>query len=215
MGIPTFTPGYPPDGASLGQTKAVIRDNLDGTFQTLNVDHINNNGQPGGNPAGYHRVIHTVPQTGNVPAVAGTYGNLITGVPSTFTINGGATEAIPDAVEPQLYYLTSPGGTWNQMTGNSLHTNGYGYSAGILFQWGTFTAPGGNWPSSSQALVFNVDFPNTCFNVQITLNATSSTSSDGDVFVNNVSITNHQFVWRNNFGSATDVTGFYWMAIGW
>ena len=44
MSIPTYTQGYPPDGSSLGQTKSVIRNNLDGTFLTLAVDHVDNNG---------------------------------------------------------------------------------------------------------------------------------------------------------------------------
>ena len=52
MSIPAFTPGYPPDGSSLGETKSVIRNNLDGTFLTLGVDHINNNGQPGSESSG-------------------------------------------------------------------------------------------------------------------------------------------------------------------
>ena len=63
MGIPAYVPGYPPDGSSLGQTKSTIRNNLDGTFQTIAVDHINNNGDPGSQPPGYHTIIHEVPQT--------------------------------------------------------------------------------------------------------------------------------------------------------
>jgi hypothetical protein len=90
MAIPTYTPGYPPDGSSLGQTKSTIRNNLDGTFETLAVDHVNNNGVPGSNPAGYHTIIHQVPQT-NVDDCAG-YNQIFSGVPgglSITTVNDG------------------------------------------------------------------------------------------------------------------------------
>ena len=67
MPIPTYVQGYPQDGSTLGQTKTQIRNNLDGTFQTLGVDHVNNNGVPGANPAGYHTTAHFTLQ-GSVPA---------------------------------------------------------------------------------------------------------------------------------------------------
>jgi hypothetical protein len=101
MPIPAYTPGYPPDGSSLGQTKAVIRNNLDGTFQTLAVDHIDNNGNPGSQPAGYHTVIHQVPQT-SVNTASG-YNQIFSGFPGTLIVNGLTTPAIPPLPYEQLY----------------------------------------------------------------------------------------------------------------
>src|ERR1700690_80686 len=73
--VAPYVRGYPPDGSSLGQTKSTLRNNLDGTFDTVAVDHINNNGQPGSKPAGYHNVVHMVPQGSDPGAVTG-YGQL-------------------------------------------------------------------------------------------------------------------------------------------
>ena len=39
----TYTPGQPPNGSSLGSTRDLIRNNIDGIYQRLGVDHITNN----------------------------------------------------------------------------------------------------------------------------------------------------------------------------
>src|SRR5258706_888795 len=107
MSIPTYTPGYPPDGSSLGQTKSVIRNNLDGTFQTLGIDHVNNNGQPGGKPAGYHTVIHSVPQGSNPATVAG-YGQLFAKTINSFTTVHALFWATGDGLLQQLTVILTP-----------------------------------------------------------------------------------------------------------
>ena len=101
MPIPTYTPGYPPDGSSLGQTKSTIRNNLDGTFQTLAIDHVNNNGQPGSNPAGYHTIIHQVSQT-SVSTVSGV-NQVFSGVPGSLRVNTVTTPIITPGGDTQLY----------------------------------------------------------------------------------------------------------------
>lgn len=160
MPIPTYTPGYPPDGSSLGQTKSVIRNNLDGTFETLNVDHINNNGQPGSQPAGYHTIIHEVPQT-SVSTVTG-YNQVFSGVPGTLVVNGTTTPAIPNNGDQQLYSLTGAGAL-SQLTGSNTSTNGYAWVGGILLQWGVTNALPGGSPVS-----FPIPFPNNVFSVTCT-----------------------------------------------
>ena len=157
MPIPTYTPGYPPDGSSLGQTKATIRNNLDGTFETLAVDHVNNNGQPGSQPAGYHTVVHQVPQT-SVSTVTG-YNQLFSGVPGTLIVNGVATPSVPSNGDQQLYSLTGSG-VLSQLTGYRANENGFCWCGGILFQWGIF-AMGTN--VHSQAVSYPVAFPNNVF----------------------------------------------------
>lgn len=208
MPIPTYTPGYPPDGSSLGQTKATIRNNLDGTFETLNVDHVNNNGQPGSNPAGYHTVIHEVTQV-NVSTVTG-YNQLFSGVPGTLIVNGVTTPSIPSNGDTQFYSLTS-GGVLSQLTGNSSGTNGYVWVASLLFQWGSVGATSGN-PSVSFSSSPNVAFPNNLFNVQVT--RTHSSSSPGSSFgfwVNTASFGTTGFQIINNDGHTWS---YQWLAIG-
>jgi hypothetical protein len=202
MPIPTYTPGYPPDGASLGQTKATMRNNLDGTFQTVNVDHINNNGQPGSQPAGYHTIIHEVPQT-TVNTVTG-YNQVFSGVPGTLVVNSSTTPAIPSGGDQQLYSLTG-GGVLSQLTGRSAATNGYVWIGGILLQWGKSTSASG-----SQSITFPVAFPTNCFNVEITQTTTgSSASSAGAVVSSSVTQTGFSFI-----TSSGSINGFFWLAIG-
>jgi hypothetical protein len=212
MSIPTFTPGYPPDGFSLGQTKATIRDNIDGTFDTLAVDHIDNNGQPGGKHAGYHTVIHSVPQT-VVNTVVG-YSQLFTGIPGSCTINGGATTAVPPDGQPQWFDL-APDGSIYQLTGAVKSTSGYAWMGGMLVQW-KFKDLGGTWPSSSQTVNFNVTFPHACLMVLLTLVSNSSGSlTNGDVFVVKNSLTTTGFDYFNNISSGASTQGFNWVAIGY
>jgi len=151
MAIPTFTPGYPPDNSSLGQTKSTVRNNLDGTFQTLNIDHVNNNGQPGSQPAGYHTIIHEVSQT-NVTTVAN-YNQIFSGVPGTLIVNGVTTRAFPAGGDTQLYSLSGTG-ILSQLTGQNIATPGYLIIGRILIQWGSFA----NDPSGSNPITFSPPF---------------------------------------------------------
>lgn len=145
MAIPTFTPGYPLDGSSLGNTKATIRNNIDGTFQTLEIDHIDNNGNPGSQPAGYHKVIHQVTQT-NVDTVTGV-NQLFSGVPGTLVVNSTPTTNVPVGGDTQLYSL-SGAGILSQLTGAVLATPGYVVVSGLLIQWGSFNNSTGTNPIS-------------------------------------------------------------------
>lgn len=163
MPIPTYTPGYPPDGSSLGQTKSTIRNNLDGTFETLNVDHVNNNGQPGSNPAGYHTIIHEVTQA-SVSTVMGV-NQVFAGIPGTLSVDMTLTPAVPANGDTQLYSLTGTG-VLSQLTGSLASVNGYAWVGGILLQWGRTTA--------ASPVSFPIAFPNNCFNVQLTSYVTST-----------------------------------------
>jgi hypothetical protein len=205
MPIPTYTPGYPPDGSSLGQTKSTIRNNLDGTFETLAVDHINNNGQPGSQPAGYHTVIHQVTQT-NVPVIAGV-NQVFAGVPGTLIVNGVTTPAQPPDGFTQLYSL-SGGSRLSQLTGGvSATPNGYAWVGGILFQWGRVASPPQAGTVSFAAA--NVNFPNQCFTVMLQLQRNGSTSTQG-IYLNGVPTTS-SFSYT---GSASGNTALWWLAIG-
>jgi hypothetical protein len=192
MSIPTYTLGYPPDGSFLGQTKAIIRDNLDGTFKTLGIDHVNNNGQPGSNPAGYHTVIHQVTQAAapaNIPGI----NQVFSMIPPS---------GIPDAINPQLFDITNS--IVSQLTGNSATVNGYVWCAGILFQWGTVPTPG-----PSGMVTFPVKFPNAIFNVQTSIRY-DGTHSVNSLFIDGAP-TQTDFSYTETISS---ITAFFWFAIG-
>jgi len=214
MPIPTYTPGYPPDGSSLGQTKSTIRNNLDGTFQTLAVDHINNNGQPGTQPAGYHTIIHQVPQV-SVATVSG-YNQVFSGVPGTLIVNGVTTPAIPSNGDTQLYSLTGAGGL-SQLTGYNAAQNGYMWVGGLLLQWGRKTLTGSQGERAT--ILFNtanVNFPNNVFNMQATLicKAGGTGSSDNTLSIVNGSISNTSFQYQYNGNGGGNYPAFFWLAIG-
>lgn len=154
MPILPYTPNYPPDGFTLGQTKAIIRNNLDGTFQTLGVDHINNNGQPGNKPAGYHNVVHVVPQGGNPPAVGG-YGQLYSKTINSFTNDQALFWETGTGIVQQLTTNISP---------TNSGSNGYSFIAGgFIVQWMKV-----NNPSPGVQYFFPVAFPTACFSIQLT-----------------------------------------------
>lgn len=203
MPIPTYTPGYPPDGSSLGQTKSTIRNNLDGTFLTLAVDHVNNNGDPGGQPAGYHTIIHEVTQT-NVSTVTGV-NQIFSGVPGTLVVNGVTTPNIPSNGDTQLYALTGMGGL-SQLTGFNASANGYAWVGGILLQWGSTTAVNN---SSSTSVSFPKTFPHAVFSVQATVvtdnNSTIRFSLEGNATTSGFTTTQT---------SSSHFIRLYWIAIG-
>ncbi len=200
MGIPNFVSGYPPDGSTLGSTKSTIRDNLDGTFQTLSIDHSNQNQS---NP-GYHTVIHQKTQS-SVSTVAG-INQLFSGVPGTLVVNAVTTSAIPNNGDVQFYSLTGAGGL-SQLTGNVGSAEGFCWVGGILIQWGSVAAT----TSTTGTVTFNSrancpSFPHACLNVYTTLKG--SIVSD---IISIVSSSTTQFVWKK---STATLAGFAWFAIG-
>lgn len=219
MPIPTYTPGYPPDNSSLGQTKATIRNNLDGTFETLNVDHVNNNGQPGSNPAGYHTIIHEVTQTA-VTSIAGV-NQVFSGVPGALSYTVGMTTtptpAIPSDSDTQLYSL-SGSGILSQLTGSSRAARGYVWIGGLLLQWGTVTFPSGNSVMASVNFTTGggVNFPNAVFNIQATLicKAGGSSTQKNSLSIVNGSVSPTSFVFQYAGETSGDFTNFFWQAIG-
>jgi FlaG/FlaF family flagellin (archaellin) len=82
MPPPTYVKGFPQDGSSLGNTRVQIRNNLDGTFDTLAVDHVDNNGNPSTGTPGYHRVIHFQDQGSAIPSPVANTTQLYTGTDS-------------------------------------------------------------------------------------------------------------------------------------
>lgn len=204
MPIPTYTPGYPPDGSSLGQTKSVIRNNLDGTFETLGIDHVNNNGVPGSNPAGYHTIIHEVSQT-SVNTVSGV-NQVFSGVPGTLVVNAVTTPAIPPGGDTQLYSLTGNGGL-TQLTGGFATTNGYAWMGGFLVQWGTVTSAVKNG-SGTTSVNLPISYPKNFFGIVGSLSAGTSSST---LTVSQNGLNELQYYINSN---SSQTLNFTWVAIG-
>lgn len=202
-----YTEGYPPDGSSLGQTKAVIRGNLDSTFNTLAVDHVNNNGTN----AGYHTIIHEVPQA-TAMTTAG-FNQVFCGVPGTLIVDGVTTSAIPGGGTPQLYSLNA-GGILSQLTGKvpggtlipPAVTSGYAWMGGILMQWGFSLISGG-----TGTVTFPKEFPIAILNLQLNLVVSSSITANS-IYPIEGTIEDTGFGWR--FLGTVGYSGFTWFAIG-
>lgn len=195
MPIPTYTAGYPPDGSSLGQTKAAIRNNLDGTFQTVAVDHVNNNGEPGGNPAGYHTVIHQVTQSGD-PA----------------TVNGVNQVYSKTVSNDTALFMKSGLGVVQQLSGafTAAAEGSVTLPGGIIMKWGEVAAT----IRSTGMVTFPIQFPNNCFNVQTSTSADSQ-SVTGFSGATIVAISKPSFTYTyDSDGQTSHFNGFYWFAIG-
>ena len=207
MSIPTYTLGYPPDGSSLGNTKAVIRDNLDGTFQVFSVDHQDQN-EVG---AGSHTKVSLKNTTGTTTPTL---------PPNIF---GGGYETLysqPAGAPPlgslgEIFYSRG-GGAGIQLTGPGTPTkatNGYTFLAGgIMLQWGQSNV---NASGATTTINFSPTFSTACLNVQITCIQSTATSrpSANNVYLTSAAPTTSQFVVSNS--SSGTVTKIFWVAIGY
>lgn len=191
----TYVQGYPQDGSTLGQSKAQIRTNLDSTFQTLGVDHINNNGDPGSQPRGYHTVAHFVPQAGDPAAIAG-YGQLY-----SKSVNSVTTDTA-------LFWETGAG-LITQLTSNftpTASTNGKTFlPGGIIMQWGSGTSP------DSTSVNFNMTFPTTLYSLTLS-HSQSGTGENTQTVVSAQLKTTSGFLFRTNGASGN--TTYSYVAIG-
>jgi hypothetical protein len=197
MSIPSYNLGYPQNGSTLGQSKATIRNNLDGTFLTLRVNHFDNNSMY----PGQHQFIQ-MPNSSVAPPVP----NLGTEID---LYNGGSTLGGENNL-----FLLPPGSTdleqaiqmtraSNFPTSNS--TSGFSWlPGGFVIQWGLSSVPaGGTQPVSFPLTV------TTTYSVLVT-GLRSNTGGDG-IFVLSGSVSGAGFTLRNGSGSITQA---YWMAIG-
>lgn len=195
MGIPNFTSGYPPDGSSLGETKATIRDNLDGTFQVFSVDHQDQNETN----AGYHSVIHWKAQGADPGNVAGT----------------SQEYAKTDSNSIQQKYLKSTGNNIYQETRMidsqfakfGARANGWTYLPGnLILQWGSTTTV---QSSSGITVLFPFQFPNAVYSVTTSI-VTNDNSTIRFAILNDA----NTLGFSTTQTSSSHFTRLYWMAIG-
>jgi len=163
MAIPPFTPGVPQNGSSLGVTRDPIRNNLDGTFQTIDINHYNNNDAN----AGKHRRV-TLPRLGATPTTAALEGCLYTRTVAT----GTELFYVKDNTAASAVQLTGQKGAATQ--------NSYTFLPnGLLMQWMYVATPVDN-----TAYNYPIPFPNAVFSIQITPVRNSNTTNS--IFVKDV-----------------------------
>lgn len=204
MAIPTYTPGYPPDGSSLGSTKAVIRDNLDGQFQVFSVDHYNQNGSnPGFHQQSTYPISAFAPTT--VSGQIAQYSKAISGKSVLFNIRDG-----DPTTETQV--------TTGAFSAPVASQNGYTYlPGGLILQWGlrvvTLTSPNstGNviFPFVSMNSIFNILFSPVCVD-----SGTGSTSVISLVSFTMSAGKINGFNWNAATSSNGKYANFYWSVIG-
>lgn len=193
MAIPPFTAGLPQNGQSLGNSKANIRDNIDGTFQTVAKNHFNNNS----GSAGKHQYIQ-------FPTDVNPGGS--TGANELLLYNG------LDGILNNLYFIP-PGkavpSAGIQLTRNeSPITASTGFTwlpGGIIMQWGTATK------TSGQTVSFSPSFLAVPYSVQITV--FENNVNRHTVFVSATTTSNFTVTSRDSSG-ADESNTFFWLAIG-
>jgi len=148
--------------------------------------------KPGSKPAGYHTVIHSVPQGGNPPAIAG-YGQLYSKTINSFTSD-------------QALFWETGTGLIQQLTANltpTVATNGSSFlPGGIIIQWGS-----GSAVADLTTISFNVTFPNNLFsltiahsavapgeNTQTIVSASSKTTSNFRLRVSGASAASYSYI---------------------
>lgn len=202
MSIPPYVLGFPQDNSSLGNTRVQIRNNLDGTFETLAVDHIDNNGNPGPGTPGYHNVIHFQDQGSAIPSTVANTTQQYTGTDS-------------HSIQ-QVKLLSKAGNVYKQTTmldafyssfGDNLDTNSAGWTylpGGLIMNYG-FTGQGFNVTVDFTTLLLP-----TFSNVNYIITATPFivlAQAIAPFQVHDVTVSSFQI-------SATTSKIFYWTAIG-
>jgi hypothetical protein len=208
MSIPTYNLGYPQNGSTLGQSKATIRNNLDGTFLTVSVNHYNQNSSY----PGQHKFIQFpnssmfAPPVPNLGTEIDLYngGSTLGGANNLFLLPPGSTSLL------QAIQLTRAS---NFPTSNS--TSGFSWlPGGFLIQWGFNNV---NPAGASTLIAFPTAFssPSTVYSITIgnIINTNNSDPGANSVFVRSSATTNASFRVVNS-SSSGELAAIYWMAIG-
>lgn len=205
MPIPTFTQGYPQDGQSLGASKAVIRNNLDGMFQVFSVEH---NTQNVLTNTGLHRQSTYPAASGRPTTTTGQiniYSRAITGGTALFTSRDNNSATVTQISNP---YIISPLSA----------SEGYSYlPGGLIIQWGLRICEISNVGAQFN-VTFPTPFPHNCYNVQCTPLNNQDTNSQCTVaprgFITSVGTVTGVKVWTVLSSQTLSYSNFYWVAIG-
>lgn len=212
----TYQPNIPTGTIPLDQDYL----NIQGNFSSLNSIYATDHAALTDTSAnsGFHTNIHLVANStiasnppNNYPATPPTAVSL-TGIVYSAQTNDGIN---PDET---LYFLT--GGNRNiQLTRNftpSATSSGNSFIAGgIIINWG-FKALS-NSGSETGTVSFSQNFTSNPFNIQVTLQSksgTSTSSSNNTLSVKATLVLTGGFTYVYNGAGSSDYPGFYWVAIG-
>lgn len=189
----TYTNAIPVGTNNPSQDWTNMNTNTTSISGLIAVDHIGFNTANGG----YHNVVHFSNQSVDPGTIAG--------VGQEYTKTVGSDQ--------QLFYR-SGGGVITQLTGpNAAVASGNGYTwlpGGILMQWGTKT-PVGNGNQTVTFTDANINFPNNCFVVSISIARTGSPNGIDQLYVQSKSTTVFNY---HTTTSGTGFASFDWIAIG-
>ncbi len=192
-----------PDGPNNpSQDQPKMKTNTNSLDSLISIDHIGF----GNNQGGYHKDIHQ-PFFGTWNPVARTITPPIApivGVNQIVPLNY-TPDTTGGTVDTQFFNITGGGGV-SQLTGNSTSnaTDGWVWSGGLLFQWGTVAdAALTNGLTFKDRVSGAIPFPSTCFCVVATLTQLPF----GSIIIGLT--TNQGFAWAKNTASH-----FRWFAVG-
>lgn len=98
----------------------------------------------------------------------------------------------------------------SNLTEASVAINGYQWIGRVLLQWGRVSGPFGS--SSNGTQVYNIPFPSSIYNTQITMQSTLTLGANATATVTGSNLA--QFTWAVNNANSAGVGLFYWIAIG-
>jgi hypothetical protein len=213
-----YNPGIPTGTVNLDVDYQNIQNNFSQLDTSFNVDHVTFSNTSLQN--GYHKSIHFNPISttatngpNNIPPVVPV---TTAGFGQLFNVE---TNDGPGAADTNLYFKTGLGNliALTRSLLPSAGANGYTFiPGGFILQWGIYTAPALNWPTTEQTLTFltqvpaNVNF--TAANYIVLTTFTGASGSSGSIGITSKSNTN--FKWRFGGSSNSSFTGFQWIAIG-
>lgn len=207
--MPTYQPNIPTGSVPFNQDYANVQGNFQVANTSFGTDHYAFSDATVNN--GYHKVIHMIATStvasnppNNFPIVP----------PALVTLSGElfVTQSNVGLAQDEILWWQSGGNKLAQMTVNInpvALTNGYTFiPGGLILQWGVIAAP----VSGNNPVLFvtsNIDFPNACFNVQLSLQRAAANVDGVVIKTGTISQTGFTAI-APTAGSAN----IYWMAIG-
>lgn len=109
----------------------------------------------------------------------------------------------------------TPASFLNAFANKNTSSNGYQIlPGGLIVQWGYFIKPSND--QTAFPVTFPIAFPQSCLSVNLTTNL-SAPDGSADVFYQSLNVSNtgfSGFLQVTSYGNASNVNGYYWLAIG-
>lgn len=199
-----YTTGIPDTPNNPTNDQPAMKTNTNSINSIIQIDHHGFKDNLGG----YHTIIHQdaqVTDPANIP-----------GPPqiNQVYVKSYTPDTTGGVADTQLFTRTALGAI-SQLTGYLSGLEGYQWIGGVLVQWGQVatTATSGTETFKDRA-AGAIPFPNNCWNVSLTL---SSSGVAGVVPLAVIAVRTFsatQFKWKASGLAASNMDGFYWMAIG-